>query len=486
MAKGIEIIRPFSRNMAQGLDATEVWYSYEDALEYAHTSPVAYLGQPIVIINQALKKVYLYQVCYDREGKYNYSIENKQSGGGGAETAFNLLGSVDSYSDLPKTGSYGDMYYSKRDARFYIAVNRETTGELTWIYLKLNIDYVSAVVDGILSYKTYRTFINNTGKPAIYYNNGTNDPNTNGWMTIDNEGTTNKTALVTTNAVKNIVSDLLSNFKPSAEFYDINETYDVNAFVQYLPAFMLKYKCNSGGDIKTASIYKSTDDQEYTFTGIRYVSNRTSGISSNTGLIQWDDLTKERTIKFIDMIGFTPDVNTNTYYKIVIETFASDDNVVKAMTLEYKVVYKSHFPIYIGNNNKNSEVLYPSLDGEFDIKLTYDGNVQDIYQLYIDIPSDRQLTKVTYLNMSDEDCLSLFINDSDEENVKSPIEDIVKEYSSQTYTRYRYTLSSLNINELTAQLRLAGYNTDSTAIQKIIREQFPRFDGIGTFIFHIV
>ena len=41
MAKGIEIIRPFSRNMAQGLDATEVWYSYEDALEYAHTSPVA-------------------------------------------------------------------------------------------------------------------------------------------------------------------------------------------------------------------------------------------------------------------------------------------------------------------------------------------------------------------------------------------------------------------------------------------------------------
>ena len=484
--KAVEIIRPFSRNMATGLDATEVWYSYDEALNYARTSPVAYLGQVLVIINEALQKVYLYQICYDKTNEYKYSIENKQASASGPTTAFNLLGSVDDYRDLPQTGSYGDMYYSKRDARFYIAVERTTTGELTWIYLKLNVDYVSTVVDGILSSKTYRTFINNTGKPALYYNEGTNDPNANKWLKIDDNGT-EANALVTTNAVKNIVSDLLSNFKPSAEFTDINNTTDINAFVSYMPIMLLKYKRNNGGDIKTATIYKSSDDVTYTQTGIQYVSERTSGTSVGGNLIQYNADTGERTIKFIDMVGFTPLPNTSTYYKIIIDTYPSDDNVVKAIRLEYKIVYTAHYPIYVGTNLNNSEVLYPSKSGEFDVTLSYNGDTENkIYQLYIDIPSDRQLTKVTYANMSDDDCLSLFINESNDENIVSPVTDIVKEHSDQTYTRYRYVLSSLNINELTSQLELAGYNTNSSEIHKIIEDQFPCFSGNGTYIFHIV
>jgi len=41
------------------LDATEIWYSLEDAQNYAATDPTAYVGQSIKVIEDGTVKLYL-------------------------------------------------------------------------------------------------------------------------------------------------------------------------------------------------------------------------------------------------------------------------------------------------------------------------------------------------------------------------------------------------------------------------------------------
>lgn len=52
-------VKAMERGQCFPLDATEIWYSLEDAQNYAATDPTAYVGQSIKVIEDGTVKLYL-------------------------------------------------------------------------------------------------------------------------------------------------------------------------------------------------------------------------------------------------------------------------------------------------------------------------------------------------------------------------------------------------------------------------------------------
>ena len=58
-------VKAMERGQCFPLDATEIWYSLEDAQTYAQEDPTAYVGQTIKVIDEANETVVLYTIGLD-------------------------------------------------------------------------------------------------------------------------------------------------------------------------------------------------------------------------------------------------------------------------------------------------------------------------------------------------------------------------------------------------------------------------------------
>lgn len=94
--KSVEILRPFVRDSGFPLDATSLYYSYDEAVEYARSNPAAYAGQIIAVIDEDARKTNIYKVDYDPNKHYNFTLSTISVGSGAS--AFSFSGEVDTFS----------------------------------------------------------------------------------------------------------------------------------------------------------------------------------------------------------------------------------------------------------------------------------------------------------------------------------------------------------------------------------------------------
>lgn len=397
--KGIEIIRPFIRNGSFPIDTTTLFYSYDDAVTYAHSDPNAYAGQIITIDDSSLRKVGVYIVDYDKTKTFNYVISPIETSNSTGSVLFNWKGSVDDTEDLPNFSVQGDVYLVKNEHKFYVAYEQPDDSVL-WSEMTLGVDYATVTTDGIITKETYTAMTNTSGKQAVWFNAGIDDVDQNKWIGIDStdkeESTHGDFKIPSIGKVKQLIATMTKTILPHIAV-ETGSDIDHPISIGFTPDFIIKYYPEFGGNVNSISIYKKINgelDQDPVFT----IDNVITG--------EFDELNQCYTYYYMLPEQILYNEATNITYKIIVHYDESKDGDIPAGMASDEITFHVYNSIFYGTNLDTYSMFCTKIENEnrnLTIELEYDPTEYDapLYEIFIKIPEYCKLTDVTYVTQYD-------------------------------------------------------------------------------------
>jgi len=393
--KSIEVIRPFVRNGAFPIDTTTLFYSYDDAVTYAHTDVNAYAGQIISIDDDNLKKVGVYIVDYDKTGTFRFVISPIETSNSNGSVLFNWKGTVNTTNDLPNFSYQGDVYLVKSDHKFYVAYE-QADDSVAWSEMTLGIEYASISTDGIITKEVYSAMSNQTSKDAIWFSSSDNNIKNNKWVEVSHTVTETATnmKIPSVGQVKTIVSDMIKAELPHVELESITSTKNyVGSTVT--PKFKIHYYPEFGGNPTAINIYQIIN-------GVR----TTAPIYTNTNLTlpEYDTANARYTFTYTGQNN----ISSSVEYDVIINYAGSaDGNVLNSLT-SASISYNFYNAILYGTNKESFTDYY--LNTKQIINLNYNPTkfTDKTTSIYFKIPAIGALTSVTYVNQNDDYAKELF------------------------------------------------------------------------------
>ena len=394
--KTVEILRPFERNGSFPLDATSVFLSYDSAVRYAHDDKSAYPGQIISVIDEEHEKTAIYKLDYDKDKVYRLILQpitvGAASSSGGS---FDLLGIVETASELPNIKDNGDMYLVKDENIFYVAI--ETSEDVVeWQPLNLQVDLVTELRDGIFKHEIYSTLINRSSAYGVYFSSGDGNPENNRWLEV--EATTveqerGNFTMLSVGRVKQIVSTMTNTSKPHIEI--ISETPTENYVLTTIrPVMNIVYYPELGGKLHKLTVLK--DDSEIVLE--TYPEDKDLVVGENGKSYSYS----------YDADFISSEIRQTITYKVIAEYEQSEDGNMPAGRCENIINFNFYQPITYGTNLETHSTFMK--DGTNVLELEYHpekfNELTDTIQLTI--PVSHYLKDVTFVNQNDLFARSLF------------------------------------------------------------------------------
>ena len=391
MSKNVELFKSFNRHNQIPIDATSLFHTYSDAVNYAKDNAAAYPGQIIAIDNKLTSKVSIYKVIYS-EISHELALQEID----GDEGKFRIIGAVDNYSDLPPKADSEDPLLRKQpnDGDLWFVRNPEPGGfylyfEETFNPVSLNnLIYASETSDGIITKNTYRSLLNKNGAPSLYYNPSNTGssvkPMYNEWVEVLTDGeepTTgiNKLTIPTSNKVLRwIKGETLVDPKLSIEPVEPASNIIKSGTSGIQPVFRVKYYPNLGGNITRIDIYQDGKLIEKKFVPELIYT-------------EYDD--DKNRYKYFDYHVQKILENTehgSTYKFEVIITYAGTAEV-QSGDITASITYEFQDSISIILNDQVTEIL--NSNDEFKIQIKAEDN---IYSVGFILPNTYEVVNVMY------------------------------------------------------------------------------------------
>ena len=400
----VEILRPYVRNGSFPIDSTTVFYSYEEATEYAHNNPSAYATQIIGVDDQKNKVTALYQLSYDPNKQYNYILTDVSIGSGGS--FFHFKGSVETVEDLPDSEETlvlnGDMYLVETPVPTMYVAFIDSKGNVTWKPLSLNVSLtkVTKSNDGLMGKELYSSMFNESGKDAVYFSkaDGFPNPDNNSWLIVEHteKEDENGYTLASVGKTKEIIGNLMKTTSPHIEVEVINDTQIENpANSEIKPELRVYYYPELGGDIDEVSIYRRIKGQLQStpaYEGHPEIYTNADGIL----YFDWE----ENEIQ-------TAQEDSSVDYVITVSYLPSEDGNVTAGFCTNEISFYFYQMIYYGTNIHDYTEF---LKNEVEISLKYlpiENNIKT-NKFYIKVPKSANLYQVLYVPQNDYNALNLF------------------------------------------------------------------------------
>lgn len=417
--KAIEILRPYVRDGDFPIDATTVFFSYNDAVDYAHNNKSAYPTQVIGVDDKENEVTGLYQITYDDNKQFRYVLKEIGIGVGGS--TFRFKGSVQTVDDLPKPPELilnGDTYLVEEpEAAMYVAFV-DSFGEVSWKKLALNISLakVSKSNDGLMSKELYSTMFNETGKNAVYFSkaNSFPNPNDNSWIVVestDKESENNSFSLATVGKTKEIVGTLLQQSTPHISIETIGDDKTENAVdTEIKPELRIYYYPELGGDIDQVMIQRKINgilQPDIAYEGHPELYENADGKL----YFDWKESTFQSSSTAAEL-----------EYLVTVSYNASDDGNTTAGICDGSIKYYFYQRIFYGTNLENyEEFLKPNTE----IYLEYDPSLytDHINKIYVRIPNTATMNQIVYVPQNDYNAINVF-----------------DKIDQSTYTEYSYEL----------------------------------------------
>src|SRR5574344_2396221 len=395
-AKSVEILRPFIRDGQFPIDVTSVFYSYNEALEYAHSNPSAYAGQIISIDDKTIKQTGIYKLDYDKNEQYNFILERISIGNAG--TVFNFLGSVATFEQLPDHDVLnGDMYLVEAESKFYIAAVNSAK-EISWKELTLNVNIVTKAASGLMPNELFATMFNNTGKDAIYFSKKTAnpaDPYSNSWIEVDhvNNEYTQNYKMPSLGKVKELLSIATNKTLPSIKIYT-EASIDNYINSEIFPTLTIKYYPEFFGTLKNVTIVKKVNGNfvKNVYDGLPTVINDESDKSC---YFTWTE--SER----------NPESDIYNIEYIVAAVYNESENgIFPEGACSDSITFNFFDYIKYGNNNEE----FNTMAKECIIKYDYDPTKfeESTHSIFIKVPKTLEVSQITYTPQNDVYALNLF------------------------------------------------------------------------------
>lgn len=266
--KPIFAIKGYTRAGQFALDATSLYESYADAIEYVRTSKVVYPSQVISVDDKLRKVTKVYKVSYNPAykqnseneiEKYKYTLD-EISIGNESIGIINFKGKLDSYDDLPSGSDVKnhDMYYVyDRESDTYISY---VYVDGNWIKVDFGINYASKNSDGIITKELYQNLMGQTG-PGIFYNPGQLAIEANEgrgakaedsmFINLKKIGNDDSLTILTEDKMKESIYSIMESKPPYIEaIYDHDLTEGIIGEEYISPQVKIIYHPNLGGKIK--------------------------------------------------------------------------------------------------------------------------------------------------------------------------------------------------------------------------------------------
>ena len=445
--KPIFAIKGYTRAGQFALDATSLYESYAEAIEYVRTSKVVYPSQ-IISVNDKLRKVTkVYKVSYNPAykqnseneiEKYKYTLD-EISIGNESIGIINFKGKLDSYDDLPSGSDVKnhDMYYVyDRESDTYISY---VYVDGNWIKVDFGINYASKNSDGIITKELYQNLMGQTG-PGIFYNPGQLAIEENEgrgakaedsmFINLKKIGDDDSLTILTEDKMKESIYSIMESKPPYIEaIYDHDLTEGIIGEEYISPQVKIIYHPNLGGKIKQVVVGSTLFEPKVLpaeiFTEIpRDPSDPNSVIDRyETDLITLPNFTIT-SLNSVDnkfWVNLYYEENTNTLYP---SGTASDEiDMIVYDKFQYRYGYcKNGSYIYVDyNQNQNNKAKE---NEEIKIHLEDSANGISIFEFKTPVP----IKEIEYFQQNDK----YFLNKMKE------TEDVISDVTYHIYTWQGY------------------------------------------------
>lgn len=448
--KPIFALKGYTRAGQFALDATSLYESYAEAIEYVRTSKVVYPSQVISVDDKLRKVTKVYKVSYNPAykqnseneiEKYKYTLD-EISIGNESIGIINFKGKLDSYDDLPSGSDVKnhDMYYVyDRESDTYISY---VYVDGNWIKVDFGINYASKNSDGIITKELYQNLMGQTG-PGIFYNPGQLAIEANEgrgakaedsmFINLKKIGDDDSLTILTEDKMKESIYSIMESKPPYIEaIYDHDLTEGIIGEEYISPQVKIIYHPNLGGKIKQVVVGSTLFEPKVLpaeiFTEIpRDPSDPNSVIDRyETDLITLPSFTIT-SLNYVDnkfWINLYYEENINTLYP---SGTASDEiDMIVYDKFQYRYgYYKDVGYIYVDyNQNKNNKAKE---NEEIKIHLEDNTNGISIFEFKTPVP----IKEIEYFQQNDKYFL----------NKMKKTEDVISDvtyyiYTWQGYKRY--------------------------------------------------
>ena len=445
--KPIFAIKGYTRAGQFALDATSLYESYAEAIEYVRTSKVVYPSQIISVDDKLRKVTKVYKVSYNPAykqnseneiEKYKYTLD-EISIGNESIGIINFKGKLDSYDDLPSGSDVKnhDMYYVyDRESDTYISY---VYVDGNWIKVDFGINYASKNSDGIITKELYQNLMGQTG-PGIFYNPGQLAIEANEgrgakaedsmFINLKKIGDDDSLTILTEDKMKESIYSIMESKPPYIEaIYDHDLTEGIIGEEYISPQVKIIYHPNLGGKIKQVVVGSTLFEPKVLpaeiFTEIpRDPSDPNSVIDRyETDLITLPNFTIT-SLNSVDnkfWVNLYYEENTNTLYP---SGTASDEiDMIVYDKFQYRYgYYKDVGYIYVDyNQNKNNKAKE---NEEIKIHLEDSANGISIFEFKTPVP----IKEIEYFQQNDK----YFLNKMKE------TEDVISDVTYHIYTWQGY------------------------------------------------
>lgn len=405
MGKNVELFKSYTRHSQIPIDATSLFGTYADALDYAKNNGAAYPGQIISIDNKLTNSVAIYKVDYDSDNKHLTltEINGISSGSGG----FDIKGAVDYYEELPPIADSEDPLIAKqpKNGDLWFVRNPTPGGFYMWYdgafnAISLNdVVYASETSDGIITRKTYKSLINKNGYPSVYFNSSKTgssiNPENNSWIRLQTDGVEDVTGLnsisiPTTNKVIRMIKGELDT-DPKLYILPNNQEKTNKSGTNIQPSFKVVYYPNIAGEIRQIDIYKDGELLEEKYVGAEI----------------HHDLDEKNNIYYWFIYNAQAMLSPNTHgskFEFAVNIRYSGNSNMDDGDINASIVYSFCDPIYVYLN----EIETPTLNSDNIISISI-SKEDNIHIVGFEIPENYEIISIEYDRQPSIDFSSLFV-----------------------------------------------------------------------------
>jgi hypothetical protein len=460
--KSVEILRPFVRDSGFPLDATTLFHSYADAVDYARSNPAAYASQIVAVADEDARKTNLYKVDYDPNGHYNFILSSISVGSGAS--AFSFSGEVDTFSvdskevtgvvddesqlpgdandgdcylidptgeklvayhdaeglkwkkptELPDNPSAGDIYLVNDQNKMYVAYSHANSIEWKELSIDVHVDEVSKTQSGLMRHEAYSTLFNDTGKDALYFSRPeeqdasdySKTPDSNRWLEIEHTSVESgkEYRIPSTGTVSYMLNSAIRvlHEHPYAEATPVaGVEYEV--MKRFTPAFSIKFRRQYSGRAKSFRI-----------ACVSFMENRASyELDIPVEEMAYDAEHQEYSYDFEESKAAYSNSPSQLEYSIEIDYYTTDDEI-ETETAKASVTYLVKDRMSCGVTGDMTRELSSSLASEGGVlDLRYDPSEYAadggyVTGLYFTIPSTLSVKSIEYVQQHDVQALDYF------------------------------------------------------------------------------
>lgn len=409
----VELFRPFTRHNGIPVDITSIFYSLEEARQYAAAGTIAYPGQVISVLYPVELKIEMYVIAYNTTNSSSkYILKDLATGtsgtGSGNISAFNYIGRYTTLDSIKKLiASPGDLCYIIENQNYYIYNGS------AWDAIELFSQYASKTSDGIITAAEYSTLINETNMAGVYYNPGTDNITDNTWLEVaTTEGDSLKSSIPTLNTVLHLIETKSDVNRPSIKL--ISEIpVDVYYEDSIRPKFTLIYNKKYGGSLNYVEIYREDPQSGKNMVVLLYASQFTL---NNDGTLTY---LFEDTYLHDEYTGI---LNSTLKYYVYAHYYKNEIYAESYATSELTYSFYDSIDYgFIGSTNTHD---YSTVANKDTLKMTIpSGDI--IIGIYFIVPNNKLPQNIYFSSQSGIDMLDLFTS---------------TDYGS-TKTKYSYILS---------------------------------------------